>query len=91
MTLDEIEKQIGTSRIGATMSNKDTDGIAVKSLTFNGQRYIRLADVADVADLLRGFASAVEPAEIIDAKVIASGLRQLARDLEDNVTGAGGT
>jgi len=67
------------------MSNKDTDGIAVKSLTFNGQRYIRLADVAD---LLRGFASAVEPAEIIDAKVIASGLRQLARDLEDNVTGA---
>ena len=68
------------------MSNKDTDGIAVKSLTFNGQRYIRLVDVAD---LLRGFASAVEPAEIIDAKVIASGLRQLARDLEDNVTGAG--
>jgi hypothetical protein len=68
------------------VSNKDTDGIAVKSLTFNGQRYIRLADVAD---LLRGFASAVEPAEIIDAKVIANGLRQLARDLEDNVTGAG--
>ena len=67
------------------MSNKDTDGIAVKALSFNGQRYIRLADVAD---LLRGFASAVEPAEIIDAKVIASGLRQLARDLEDNVTGA---
>ena len=68
------------------MNNEDPNGIAVKALTFNGQRYIRLADVAD---LLRGFASAVEPAEIIDAKVIASGLRQLARDLEDNVTGAG--
>ena len=68
------------------MSNEDPNGIAVKALSFNGQRYIRLADVAD---LLRGFASAVEPAEIIDAKVIASGLRQLARDLEDNVTGAG--
>ena len=67
------------------MSNEDPNGIAVKALSFNGQRYIRLADVAD---LLRGFASAVEPAEIIDAKVIASGLRQLARDLEDNVTGA---
>ena len=68
------------------MSNEDPNGIDVKALSFNGQRYIRLADVAD---LLRGFASAVEPAEIIDAKVIASGLRQLARDLEDNVTGAG--
>ena len=68
------------------MSNEDPNGIAVKALSFNGQRYIRLADVAD---LLRGFASAVEPAEIIDAKVIASGLRQLARDLEDNVTGEG--
>jgi len=68
------------------MNNEDPNGIAVKALSFNGQRYIRLADVAD---LLRGFASAVEPAEIIDAKVIASGLRQLARDLEDNVTGAG--
>ena len=67
------------------MSNKDTDGIAVKSLTFNCQRYIRLADVAD---LLRGFASAVEPAEIIDAKVIANGLRQLARDLETQVSSA---
>ena len=67
------------------MNNEDPNGIAVKALSFNGQRYIRLADVAD---LLRGFASAVEPAEIIDAKVIASGLRQLARDLEDNVTGA---
>jgi hypothetical protein len=68
------------------MSNKDTDGIAVKSLTFNGQRYIRLADVAD---LLRGFASAVEPAVMVDAREIADGFRQLARDLENNVTGEG--
>ena len=67
------------------MSNEDPNGLTVKALSFNGQRYIRLADVAD---LLRGFASAVEPAEIIDAKVIANGLRQLARDLENNVTGA---
>jgi len=67
------------------MSNEDHNGITVKALSFNGQRYIRLADVAD---LLRGFASAVEPAEIIDAKVVANGLRQLARDLENNVTGA---
>ena len=74
------------SRIGAARSNEDPNGLTVKALSFNGQRYIRLADVAD---LLRGFASAVEPAEIIDAKVIANGLRQLARDLEDNVTGAG--
>jgi hypothetical protein len=70
------------------MSNEDPNGIAVKSITFNGQRYIRLADVAD---LLRGFASAVEPAEVVNAREIADGLRQLARDLEDNVTGAGGT
>jgi len=67
------------------MSNEDPNGLTVKALSFNGQRYIRLADVAD---LLRGFASAVEPAEIIDAKVVANGLRQLARDLENNVTGA---
>ena len=66
--------------------NTITDGIAVKSLTFNGQRYIRLADVAD---LLRGFASAVEPAVMVDAREIADGFRQLARDLENNVTGEG--
>ena len=68
------------------MSNKDTDGIPVKALSFNGQRYIRLADVAD---LLRGFASAVEPAVMVDAREIADGLRQLARDLENNVPNAG--
>ena len=68
------------------MNNEDPNGIAVKALTFNGQRYIRLADVAD---LLRGFASAVEPAVMVDAREIADGFRQLARDLENNVTGEG--
>ena len=68
------------------MSNEDPNGIAVKALSFNGQRYIRLADVAD---LLRGFASAVEPAVMVDAREIADGFRQLARDLENNVTGEG--
>jgi len=67
------------------MSNEDTDGITVKIIDREGQRYIR---VADMADLLRGFASAVEPAEIIGAKVIANGLRQLARDLENRVASA---
>jgi len=61
------------------MNNKDTDGIAVKSLTFNGQRYIRLADVAD---LLRGFANALEPGIIVDAKEVANELRIIDRQLE---------
>jgi hypothetical protein len=61
------------------MSNEDPNGIAVKALTFNGQRYIRLADVAD---LLRGFANALEPGIIVDAKEVANELRIIARQLE---------
>ena len=86
MTLDEIEKQRGTSRPGASMSNEDTDGITVEIINRDGQRYIRLANVAD---LLRGFANSLEPAVVVDAREIADGLRQIARDLENNVTGAG--
>ena len=86
MTLDEIEKQRGTSRPGAAMSNEDTDGITVEIINRDGQRYIRLANVAD---LLRGFANSLEPAVVVDAREIADGLRQIARDLENNVTGAG--
>ena len=68
------------------MSNEDTDGITVEIINRDGQRYIRLANVAD---LLRGFANSLEPAVVVDAREIADGLRQIARDLENNVTGAG--
>jgi hypothetical protein len=68
------------------MSNEDTDGITVEIINRDGQRYIR---VANVADLLRGFANSLEPAVVVDAREIADGLRQIARDLENNVTGAG--
>ena len=67
------------------MSLKMTDGITVKIIDREGQRYIR---VADVADLLRGFANALEPAVVVDAREIADGLRQLARDLESRVASA---
>ena len=66
------------------MSNEN-DGINVKIIERNGQRYVR---VADVADLLRGFANAVEPAVMVDARETADGLRQLARDLENRVASA---
>ena len=68
------------------MSNEDTDGITVKITDREGQRYIR---VADMADLLRGFANALEPAVVVDAREIADGLRQIARDLENNVPNEG--
>ena len=67
------------------MSLKTTDGIAVKIIDREGQRYIR---VADMADLLRGFANALEPAVVVDAREIADGLRKLARDLEIKVASA---
>ena len=68
------------------MSNEDTDGITVEIINRDGQRYIRLANVAD---LLRGFANSLEPAVVVDAREIADGLRQIARDLENNVPNAG--
>lgn len=67
------------------MSLKMTDGITVKITDREGQRYIR---VADMADLLRGFANALEPAVVVDAREIADGLRKLARDLESRVASA---
>ena len=67
------------------MSLKMTDGITVKITDREGQRYIR---VADMADLLRGFANALEPAVVVDAREIADGLRKLARDLEIKVASA---
>ena len=67
------------------MSLKMTDGITVEIINRDGQRYIR---VANVADLLRGFANALEPAVVVDAREIADGLRKLARDLESRVASA---
>ena len=67
------------------MSLKTTDGIAVKIIDREGQRYIRVADMADV---LRGLANALEPAVVVDAREIADGLRKLARDLEIKVASA---
>jgi len=67
------------------VSLKMTDGITVKITDREGQRYIR---VADMADLLRGFANALEPAVVVDAREIADGLRKLARDLESRVASA---
>ena len=67
------------------MSLKMTDGITVKIIDREGQRYIRVADMADV---LRGLANALEPAVVVDAREIADGLRKLARDLEIKVASA---
>ena len=67
------------------MSLKMTDGITVKIIDREGQRYIRVADMADV---LRGVANALEPAVVVDAREIADGLRKLARDLESRVASA---
>ena len=67
------------------MSLKTTDGITVKIIDREGQRYIRVADMADV---LRGVANALEPAVVVDAREIADGLRKLARDLEIKVASA---
>ena len=67
------------------MSLKMTDGITVKIIDREGQRYIRVADMADV---LRGVANALEPAVVVDAREIADGLRKLARDLEIKVASA---
>ena len=67
------------------MSLKMTGGITVKITDREGQRYIRVADMADV---LRGLANALEPAVVVDAREIADGLRKLARDLEIKVASA---
>jgi len=53
--------------------------VDARILTANGHRYIR---VTDMADLLRGFANALEPAGLVDAQKVAGELRAIARKLE---------
>lgn len=62
------------------MSNEDHSRIINATIIVrDGQRYIR---VTDMADFLRCFANALEPAGLVDAQNVANELRIISRQLE---------